>query len=159
MNPRPKENPVPTPVPPPLSQVRLQAEHDGHRYELTMAVDGEQLHIEMRGSDADGQLLLDWHTAQPVPAADLPVLAQLLTSGVAALPGSLRAPTVQERRRTHSNSHQPWTVEDDQRLTDLAAVPGATVKDLMQAFGRSRNAISSRLNRLHIELSTDTAQG
>ncbi|MEU8249093.1 hypothetical protein [Nonomuraea sp. NPDC048916] len=140
------------------SQISVQAEHEGHRYELTMTVDGDHLHIEMRGNDADGQLLFDWHTAQPVPAAGLPVLTQLLTSGMAALPESLRAPTMQERRRVHSNSHLPWSAEDDQRLKDLAAAPGATIRDLTQAFGRSRGAIRSRLQRLGVELG-DTAKG
>ncbi|GGO81281.1 winged helix-turn-helix domain-containing protein [Nonomuraea cavernae] len=138
---------------PSMSQVRLQAEHDGHRYELTLTVDDDRLHIEMRGNDADGQLLVDWQTAQPVPAADVPVLAQLLTGGMAALSGNRPAPTLQERRRTHSNSHRPWTAEDDQRLKDLAAAPGATIRDLAQAFGRSRSAIRSRLERLGVELS------
>lgn len=142
-----------------LSQVHLQADQDGHRYELALTVDGDRLHIEMRGNDADGQLLLDFNTAQPIPAAHLPVLVQLLTSGAAALAGKRRTPTLQERRHTHSNSHRPWSPEDDQRLKDLAATPGTTIRDLTQVFGRSRGAIRSRLERMGITLGADTDKG
>ncbi|TXK41462.1 hypothetical protein [Nonomuraea sp. C10] len=143
----------------PLSQVRLQADQDGHRYELALTVDGERLHIEMRGNDADGQLLLDFGTAQTVPAVHLAVLAQLLASGAAALAGDRRTPVLQERRHTHSNSHRPWTPEDDQRLKDLAAAPGTTIRDLTQVFGRSRGAIRSRLERMGVTLGADTNEG
>lgn len=139
-----------------LSQVRLQADQDGHHYELSLTVDGDRVHIEMRGNDADGQLLVDFNTAQPVPTDHLPVLVQLLSSGAAALAGNQRTPTLQERRHTHSNSHRPWTPNDDQRLKDLAATPGTTIRDLTQVFGRSRGAIRSRLERLGITLGTDT---
>ncbi|MFI6713490.1 hypothetical protein ACIBF7_44180 [Nonomuraea sp. NPDC050478] len=146
-------------MPTSLSQVRLHADQDGHRYELTLTVDGDRLHIEMRGNDADGQLLADFSTAEPIPEAHLPVLVQLLAGGQAALAGNRRTPTLQERRHTHSNSHRPWTPDDDQRLKDLAAAPDTTIRDLMQVFGRSRGAIRSRLERLGIELGGDTDKG
>jgi hypothetical protein len=41
----------------------------------------------------------------------------------------------------------PWTDEDDQRLRELANAPGANIRDLMEAFGRSRSAIKARLPR------------
>ncbi|WP_188197373.1 hypothetical protein [Nonomuraea sp. SYSU D8015] len=132
-----------------VSQVRLQAEQDGRRYELTLAaVDGDRVQVDLVAGDADGQLLAEWRSQQPLPSGDLAAIAELLTSGAAALRRS--GPTMAERRRVHGNSHQPWTAEEDQRLKDLAAAPGASIPALMREFGRSRGAIRARLERLGV---------
>jgi lysophospholipase L1-like esterase len=87
-----------------------------------------------------------------VPTADLKLITRLLTTAAATLKKAAVpvSPTLEERRATHSNSHQPWTDEDDQRLRELAAAPGANIRDLMEAFGRSRSAIKARLPRVGV---------
>ncbi|GAA2695647.1 hypothetical protein GCM10010412_088670 [Nonomuraea recticatena] len=58
---------------------------------------------------------------------------------------------MEERRQQHRNSRQPWTDEDDQRLKELAAAPGASITRLMEHFGRSRASIEARLPRVGVE--------
>jgi hypothetical protein len=54
---------------------------------------------------------------------------------------------IEEIRRTYPNAYQPWTDEDDQRLSSLYAdrVP---IKELSTTFGRQPSAINSRLRHL-----------
>ncbi|PZG08920.1 winged helix-turn-helix domain-containing protein [Nonomuraea aridisoli] len=133
----------------PAPQVHLRAEQDGRHYELTVhAVDGGH-QVELTGSDANGRLLTEWRGTLPA-AADLTAIAQLLASGVAELtgvPAPRPAATVEEQRARHANAARPWTAEDDARLAELAAAPGATIGDLMRELGRSRGAVRSRLEK------------
>lgn len=50
-------------------------------------------------------------------------------------------------RQEHPNAYDPWSADDDARLTTLWH-HGATVDDLAEHFGRKRGAILSRLKKL-----------
>ncbi|MDP4510333.1 hypothetical protein [Nonomuraea turcica] len=132
-----------------VSQVRLHAEQDGRRYDLTVqAVDGGH-QVELIGSDADGQLLAEWRGTLPA-ATDLTAIAQLLSCGVAELTGTPAprpATTVEQQRAKHANAARPWSADDDVRLAELAASPEVTIEDLMRELGRSRGAVRSRLEK------------
>ncbi|MEU4576000.1 hypothetical protein [Nonomuraea sp. NPDC023979] len=141
-----------------VSEIRLQAAENDHHYKLTLTPGDGGHHVELTGADAHGQILAEWHTAMPLPMADLAVIAQLLAAGINAASDASAARTLQERRRKHANSHQPWTAEDDQRLAKLAAQPDTTIQTLMTTFGRSRGAIRSRLERKQIELRSHREQ-
>jgi hypothetical protein len=143
-----------------VSRLQLQMTNDDHAYDLTVTA-GEDggLVVEVIGVDTHGEQIGELQGS--VPAADLVLISRLLTTAGAALetaaaPGG---PTLEERRAKHRNSHQPWTEEDDQRLRELAAAPGANIRDLMEAFGRSRSAIKARLPRVgvHEELPAQAA--
>ncbi|MFI6321476.1 hypothetical protein ACIBG8_28330 [Nonomuraea sp. NPDC050556] len=65
-----------------------------------------------------------------------------------ALARRLTAPSAtQPKRPQPRNANQPWTPTADARLAERAAA-GATIAELMAEFGRSRGAITSRLDRL-----------
>lgn len=50
-------------------------------------------------------------------------------------------------RQEHPNAYDPWSADDDARLTTLWH-DGTTVDDLAEHFGRKRGAILSRLKKL-----------
>lgn len=58
---------------------------------------------------------------------------------------------VEDLRRTHSNSHKRWTEEEDVRISERFK-DGANTDELMSEFGRNRNAIIARLNRLGFQV-------
>ncbi|HEX4815361.1 MAG TPA: hypothetical protein VFV66_21675 [Nonomuraea sp.] len=132
-----------------ISQVHLQADRDGRRYELTVWAVGGGHRVEVIGSDADGEVVTIWRGTVPA-TDDLAVIGRLLASGAAALtgmPAPRPATSVEEQRAKHANAARPWTAEDDARLAELAAEPEATVEDLMRELGRRRGAIRSRLEK------------
>ncbi|MFD1939582.1 MULTISPECIES: hypothetical protein [Nonomuraea] len=133
-----------------LSQLHLQVSQGERTYDLHVtAVDGGH-QVEVTGSDANGEQIAELRGT--LPKADLALVVQLLTSGAAALGKMPRTgATVEERRQQHRNSHQPWTDEDDQRLKELAAAPGASITGLMEHFGRSRASIEARLPKVGVE--------
>ncbi|MDB5224845.1 MAG: putative helicase [Candidatus Adlerbacteria bacterium] len=55
--------------------------------------------------------------------------------------------SVEALREKHANAYKPWTKEDDAQLLDMYQ-EGAKVAAMMEAFGRKRGAITSRLEKL-----------
>jgi len=53
-------------------------------------------------------------------------------------------------KKTHSQAYEPWSEEDDNKLTMLFR-QGKTVKELSEIFGRTKGAIRSRIQKLMIE--------
>jgi hypothetical protein len=60
--------------------------------------------------------------------------------------------TVQGYKKStqHLRAGMPWQPEDDETLEELYC-EGASIKDLMIAFGRSRGAITSRIKKLELK--------
>ncbi|MBX9363647.1 hypothetical protein [Streptomyces sp. WAC04114] len=58
-----------------------------------------------------------------------------------------KAYTVAEKRKTHPNAYEPWSIEDDQRLAERCAM-GASLAELAQEFGRNQGGIASRLLKI-----------
>jgi hypothetical protein len=54
------------------------------------------------------------------------------------------SPILQQRRLVHRNSHARWSTEEEQQLARRCA-QGATATELSEEFGRSTQAIESRL--------------
>jgi hypothetical protein len=87
---------------------------------------------------------------------DLPALADVLTTTLAGLV-ALRAPRpAPAPRRKPPNQGRAWTAEDDERLVERHR-EGATEKELMAEFGRSRGGIRARLERLGEVAAADDA--
>jgi hypothetical protein len=134
-----------------VSRLQLHMTNDARHYDLTVAVvEGGNLTVEMSGVDANGEQICELKGSPP--AADLNLISRLLTTAATTLKSAAPdSPTLEQRRAKYGNSHRPWTAEDDQRLRELATVPGASIRALMQKFGRSRAAIEARLARLRID--------
>lgn len=129
-------------------EVSVQVADGTRTYTLTMTGAYER-RVEIVGVDQHGQVVAELNG---VMSGDLSVLAQLFAAGHAALQPVRRPPvTLDQRRAKHSNSHRPWTEADDERLRQLAAESGASINGLKVAFGRSREAIVKRLERLEID--------
>ncbi|GAA4102845.1 hypothetical protein [Nonomuraea soli] len=128
------------------AEVSVRVTHGSGTYTLTVTgTDGRQ-RVEVVGVDEHGQVVAE---LEGVMSGDLSVLAQLFAAGAAAIPPAQRPPvTLEQRRARHANSHRPWMPEDDALLLRLAKEPGANIRDLMTRFGRSREAIVKRLERL-----------
>ncbi|MGW3353291.1 hypothetical protein ACWDA3_59245 [Nonomuraea rubra] len=140
-----------------MSRLQLQMSNDERTYDLTISAgENGDLLVELTGVDGHGELIGELKGS--LPAADLKLITRMLTTGAVTLKKAAApaGPTLEERRAQHRNSHQPWTEQDDQRLRELAVAPGANIRDLMEAFGRSRSAIKARLPRVgvHEELPT-----
>jgi hypothetical protein len=135
-----------------VSRLQLKMTNDDRHYDLTLtAVDGGAHQVEVTGVDANGEQFAELKGT--LPTVDLKQISKLLASAISNLPrATTTSPTLDQRRAKHSNSHQPWTAEDDQRLRERAASPGVSIKALMQELGRSRAAIEARLTRLRIDI-------
>jgi hypothetical protein len=107
----------------------------------TSGVEIPELAAELGRSQRAIKLRLYHLRLAPFPVDDLP---QLRTP---AVPKPAPAYTMEDLRRTHTNSHKRWEPEDDARLLTRFA-EGATVDDLMAEFGRNHGAITSRLGHL-----------
>jgi len=135
-----------------MSALRLSLSDGGYLYDIQAEPDESGvLQLEITGCREGGELVVQLQGT--LLAANLAGIGRLFLAAAAATSAETRvAPTVQERRLKHANSHQPWTREEDARLAVEAVVPGATVAQLMTSFGRSRSAIKARLERLRIVL-------
>ena len=56
-------------------------------------------------------------------------------------------------RQEYPNAYDPWTEEDDARLTEMWR-NGVSIDELAEHFGRKRGAIISRMKKLGLELLT-----
>lgn len=134
-----------------MSRMQLQMTNDDRIYDLTVSAgQNGDLVVELTGVDSLGELIGELKGS--LPAADMKLIIRMLTTAATTLrkTASPVGTTLEERRATHRNSHQPWTEEADQRLRELAAAPRANVRDLSEVSGRSTSAIKARLPRLGI---------
>ncbi|MGP2441460.1 hypothetical protein [Streptomyces sp. JW3] len=75
----------------------------------------------------------------PRPAPPLPAARP------APVPKQTHGPTFEERRKTHSRSHEGWTQAEEKQLAQRCA-QGATAEEMSREFGRSERAINKRLS-------------
>lgn len=134
-----------------MSEIQVQLVDGGRRYSLSVSVMDDRRPLEVVGADDNGQLVAEMRGE--LPAADLPLLLRLLSSGAAALAEVSAQPkvTLEQRRRKHENSHRPWSAEADEQLKALAGAPGTSIQGLMEALGRSRDGIRKRLSKVGID--------
>jgi hypothetical protein len=89
-----------------------------------------------------------------------PIYAELKRLGLISAPGPRRSapkalttptvsPILQQRRLVHRNSHARWSEEDDKRLAQRCA-DGVMNPELSEEFGRSEQAIDSRLLKIGV---------
>jgi len=57
---------------------------------------------------------------------------------------------MEETKEKFSNAYQPWTKEDDNKLTELFC-QGKTLKELSDIFQRNIGAITSRIAKLNLK--------
>ncbi|MFJ8536859.1 hypothetical protein [Streptomyces sp. NPDC093591] len=69
------------------------------------------------------------------------------TARPAPVPKQTHGPTLEERRRTHSRSHEPWTETEEKQLAQRCA-QGATAEEMSREFGRSEQAIEKRMKAI-----------
>lgn len=65
----------------------------------------------------------------------------------APVPKQTQGPTLEERRQTHSRSHERWTEAEEKQLAQRCA-QGATAEEMSREFGRSEQAIEKRLTAI-----------
>jgi hypothetical protein len=123
-----------------------------HIYQITASGTGDdRIGLTLVGWDAEGQVVSE--VSGGISAGDLPAVADALTStlaGLAALRGHGTAPAAPapvDGQKRHPNQGVRWTEEDDERLRARHG-EGASRKELMEEFGRSRGGITARLERL-----------
>ena len=88
-----------------------------------------------------------------ISPTDLPSVADVVTATLAGLVALHTA--APDRGGRHLNHGARWSAEDDARLIERHR-QGATQKDLMTEFGRSRSGIRSRL--IHLGEITEDGQ-
>jgi hypothetical protein len=57
--------------------------------------------------------------------------------------------SLEELKETYPNAYEPWTEQDDKKLTSLFH-KGKSTKQLSDTFGRQPGAIEARLNKLQL---------
>jgi hypothetical protein len=125
-----------------------------HVYQLTASGRGEaRIGLTLVGWNASGEVVSE--ISGGISPADLAPVAEALTSTLAGLATLRRqdltsaspptAPVPAGKR--HRRQGVRWSAEDDERLTARHRA-GASMKDLMEEFGRSRGGIIARLERL-----------
>jgi hypothetical protein len=125
-----------------------------HVYQVTASGTGDdRIGLTLVGWNASGEVVSE--ISGGISPADLAPVADALTTtlaGLAALrhrrltaAASPAAPGQSAKR--HRNQGVRWTAEDDERLMTRFGA-GATQKDLMEEFGRSRGGIVARLEHL-----------
>ena len=75
--------------------------------------------------------------------------AEALAVAGGAVPGKGYEERMSEIRQTHPKAYQPWTSEEDARLTEHFRA-GAAIPVLAQTFQRQPSAIRSRLAKLNL---------
>lgn len=122
-----------------------------HAYQLTASDVGDgRIGLRLVGWNAAGEVVGE--ISGGMSPADLAPLADALTSTLAGLAALRRqrltatAPPPAPPRR-HRNQGVRWSAEDDERLAARHRA-GASPRELMAEFGRSRGGITARLERL-----------
>ena len=126
-----------------------------HVYQITASGTGDEpISLAVLGWDAEGEVVSE--ISGGISPDDLPVVADALTSTLAGLaafrrdrPAAAAMPvsSLAERQKRHPNQGIRWSTEDDERLTARHR-EGASQRELMEEFGRSRGGITARLERL-----------
>jgi hypothetical protein len=128
-----------------------------HVYQLTASGTGdERIGLSLVGWNETGEVVSE--ISGGISPDDLAPVADALTSTFAGLatlrrqrltaaPSSPAPTIVGERPKRHRNQGVRWSTEDDERLTTRYR-SGATAKELMEEFGRSRGGITARLEHL-----------
>lgn len=130
-----------------VPELTVRVEAGGRAYTLTLTENDERHQVEVVGVDEHGQVVAELHGWTGTGSADATALSQLFAAAVRLE----REPvTHAQRRAKHGNSHRAWSEQDDQRLRELASAPGASITALMEVFGRSRDAIRRRLEKVGI---------
>jgi hypothetical protein len=122
-----------------------------HVYQLTASGTGdERIGLTLVGWNPSGEVVSE--ISGGISPADLTPVADALTTTLAGLAALRRrrvssptAPGQPEKR--HRNQGARWTAEDDERLAARFGA-GATQKELIEEFGRSRGGIVARLEHL-----------
>ncbi|WP_203821283.1 hypothetical protein [Paractinoplanes ferrugineus] len=121
-------------------------------YQVTaFPTDDHRIDLCIVSTGPDGDVLSELSAG--LSPADLPNVTEVLTSTLAGLIGMTRpAPAPPQapppdRGARHPNQGTRWTPDDDDRLRTRFRA-GARPRELMAEFGRSRNAIRARLERL-----------
>ena len=117
-----------------------------HQYLVTASGGGaRRIDLALVGCDSEGRVVSE--ISGGISPDDLPAMADVLTTTLAGLV-ALRAPQPPPPpRRRPPNQGLAWTADDDERLIERHR-EGATAKQLMDEFGRSRGGIRARLERL-----------
>src|SRR5690349_5763721 len=128
-----------------------------HVYQLTASGTGDdRISLSLVGWNDGGEVVSE--ISGGISPADLDPVADALTSTLAGLATLRRqrltaaappsAPTVPvDRPKRHRNQGIRWSDADDERLTARYRA-GATPRQLMDEFGRSRGGITARLEHL-----------
>ncbi len=115
---------------------------------------GRRIDLAVVACDREGRVVGE--LSGGISPADLPAVTDVLTStlaGLVALHPEHRVPARPPGRRPNHGAR--WTAADDARLIERHR-EGATDKDLMAEFGRSRGGIRARLEHLGV-LPADSA--
>ncbi|MEV0150043.1 MULTISPECIES: SANT/Myb-like DNA-binding domain-containing protein [unclassified Nonomuraea] len=129
--------------------VRVHLAQQDRSYEV-IAQAGEDgvLSLQVSGHDADGVEIAA--LGGTLPVADLALLGRLINAAVAVSDDEARHGSgVDQQKVQHSSAYVGWSEEDDRQLLQLAAEPGASVKELAAVMQRSPGAIRSRLRNKH----------
>ena len=126
-----------------------------HVYQITASGTGdERISLAVLGWDAEGAVVSE--ISGGISPSDLPAVTDALTSTMAGLaafrrqrpsPVTSAAPPLADRQRRHPNQGTRWSTEDDERLAARHR-EGASQRELMEEFGRSRGGITARLEYL-----------
>ncbi len=127
-----------------------------HVYQLTASGTGDdRIGLSLVGWNASGEVVSE--ISGGMSPTDLAPVADALTSTLAGLavlrrqrlsstaPAPVPAPGLPPKR--HRNQGVRWSAEDDDRLAARHRA-GASPKELMAEFGRSRGGITARLEHL-----------
>jgi hypothetical protein len=107
---------------------------------------GRRIDLAVVGCDRDGLVVSE--ISGGISPRDLPAVADVLTStlaGLVALHEHHRSTPAAGRRRPNHGAR--WTPEEDARLAARHRA-GASQRELMDEFGRSRGGIRARLEHL-----------
>ena len=126
-----------------------------HVYQLTASGTGdERIGLSVVGWGPTGEVVSE--ISGGISPADLAPVADALTSTLAGLAALRRQrlssvtpaqATSGERPKRHRNQGTRWSAEDDERLVARHRA-GASPRELMKEFGRSRGGILARLEHL-----------
>jgi hypothetical protein len=117
-----------------------------HQYLITASGGvARRIDLAVVGCDREGRVVSE--ISGGISPDDLPALADVLTSTLASLVALRPSHPEPAPRRRPPNQGLAWTADDDERLVERHR-EGATEKQLMEEFGRSRGGIRARLDRL-----------
>jgi hypothetical protein len=105
--------------------------------------------VAVLGQEFGRSLVATQHQLARLDLARRPALPRPATPGV-LVPKSAQGPTLEERRKTHSRSHEKWTEEEEKQLA-LRCAQGAPAEEMSREFGRSEGGIEARLKAINAQ--------